>query len=380
MRRLIFVNYKHMKPFGLVFKALAWVALVSSPFGLAEGVPFRESTTGAAETGSEGQGSTIAQLKQRAVISWLQSYLGDRFPQVEKHIGKDFGEKYILDYQVGKSAENKTQVEIKGSLDANGLKRWLNLLETRAKGNSTATPLLVLSSSAPGLTILPSETPARASDSQLGQAIVALGNPILQKFNGKLIVGEVGVSTAEPPKSEREVRDVASSLSRRGQSLALWFHLAACKTCGGYRLDTHLLQLNQGRRALARSDDLALSSADLVNGVKLRAALKQPFTELQAELEELISSGALSGNAYALIFENVPNYESYKTLEKQISALDYLIEPTFSSAQAGTFSMDVMSPLGSDELMQRITTQVFTGFSLKRVSVDSRKLVVRYSK
>lgn len=374
--------------FGSSFaKALIMVGLIQSLLSATahgEGVAFTES--GPLGTPAPGQtdlqATAIAQLKYQAISNYLAQYLGPRFAQFEKMISKDFGEKYILDYKVGKSSKDKTQIELVGHLDANGLKRWVRLMETKGKSNSGMTPVLVVSSSVPGYPLISWDTPIRLRDSAVAQSLQSSAGAVLQKFNIKLSVADLnGLTLREPPKGESDISNLKSAASHGGaHNSVLWMHVEPCKSCGGLRLDSFFYNLAQNRRVVARSDDLTLSPTDVGNVTKFKNAIKQPMAQLQTDIEEAFSSGAAFGSNYIVRIEGIENYASFKNIEDELTRLDCVLQLVPRAAEKNSASFKLLASVSVDELSQRLAQEPFPGFRLKPQSSDSRSLVMQYVK
>ncbi len=317
----------------------------------------------------------LPDLKQRAVLEFLQRYLGERYDQYAPQVTADFAEGYILDYKVGK-AGNRLQVI--GHLDAERLKGWIRLAETK-KGSTGVKPMLVISSTIPGLTISPSQTGARVREGALGQTLQAEAAAAFQKVNAKLgVPGGPGLS--HPPRIDSELRALRDYGNSEGYSVALWAHLVPCRTCGGARLDLFLYNLSQARRVLAKSEDLPLSGGDFNSSPRLKTVLKAPFAAFRNDLEALVSSGQIFSAAYFLTVEGVENYRVYKLIESGLGELDYIIQSVMKFSSPKIAEFEILTTLPGQELLSRLDNESFSGFDLKPVRVDSHNLVMRYSK
>lgn len=343
------------------------VALFLSLKAFGGGAPF--------SVGGQAESQDVSELKRQAVLDYLARALGPRFQQYEKAVTPEFAERYILDYKVSRSGGNR--VQLTGHLDAEALKGWIRLSETKG-GKNAFRPMLLISSSIPGLTISPKETASKVRESALGQQILSEATAAFQKVNAKLTVPDGGPSLSAPPRAEGEIRTLRDV--GEGYSCALWVHLSPCKSCGGSRLDLFVYNLGQARRVLGKSEDLALSGGDFNSAPRVKTALKAPFAEFKNDLEEIVSNGQLFSSSYRLVVEGVESYRAYKRLETEIGELDYLNQVVLKRVEPKVAEFEVLSSLGGEEVLSRLDGETFNGFRLKPVRVDSHHLVVKYSR
>ncbi len=349
-------------------------ALLFSSLGLGEGVTF---TQAAPDPGGnpDAQTGLIAQLKLKAVTEYLQNYLGPRFASVERTVNFDFSERYVLDYKVGRTAD-RTQIQVVGHLDSEGLKRWVRTLDAKTKGN-TLSPFLVLTSTLPNLPYAVGDTAARAKDSVFAQTLLSEINSGLQKYNIKVATTETSrIGLKGPPMNDNDIKTLRD---QSGGNSALWVTVAPCKGCNGIRLDMYFYNLTQSRRLLAHSDDITISMNDLSDKAKLKTALKLPIGQFHAEFDEVVTSGTLTSTAYDVTVEQVNSYKTFKTIESSLGKLDFIVQAVLNRTEPTVAGFQVLSPLSAQELAQRLAAENFQGFHLKPVRVDSKSLVVRYS-
>lgn len=325
------------------------------------------------------QSQLIAELKYRAVSEWLQGYLGGRYPQFEKSVTPDFAERYVLDYKVARTGNNREAMQLTGHLDGDSLRRWVRLLETK-KGNYSLKPVFLLSSSIPGLTFSANETLEKVKGSPLGEVVLGFANQQFHKLNVKTTIAERGVPTQNPPKNEAELRALREFGVQTGNNLALWTHISPCASCGGARVDVLVYGLTGPRLVLALNDDLALQPKDFGNTERLKAVFSPIFQEFHSEFESAISEGKLFATEYELIVEGLDSYRMYKLIETEFNKVEYLSQPVLRQAENRTARFSVLSSLSSEDLAQRIQGSRFANFQLKPVRVDSRSISVRYLK
>ena len=87
----------------------------------AEGQPFTIDAGTVNPDNPDQELAAASGLKYRAVVEWLQRYLGGRYAEIEKMVTPEFAEKYILDYKVGRNPGNRALYQLTGHLDADSL-------------------------------------------------------------------------------------------------------------------------------------------------------------------------------------------------------------------------------------------------------------------
>ena len=360
--------------------ALFLLVSLAAPVAKAEGQPFTIDATGVTVDNPDQELATASGLKYRAVVEWLQNYLGARYPEVEKMVTPEFAEKYVLDYKVGRNPGNRTVFELTGHIDAESLKRWARVMLTKNEGGNSMKPVLLVSSTVPGLTLSPGETGARLASSALIQDLLGISNNAFQKFNSHVTPFDGGLSLSQPPRTDAELKQLHDQAIAKGGNSALWFRLIPCKSCGGMRMDTFLYNLTHSRLALVRSDDLSLAPEDFSHPEKLRSALKNTGRQLQSEVDEMVSNGTLFSASHRIVVEGVDNYRAFQDLELELPRLDFINQCILKRSESKLAEFEVLTPLNIEELSQRLQQEAFGGFKLKPVRVDSQSLVMRYSK
>jgi len=323
-----------------------------------------------------GADDNITELKQKAIIEYLQAYLGARFESYAAQVTPEFAERYVQDYKVNRSSG---KIQVTGHLDADGLKGWVRLSETK-RGANTVKPVFLLSSSIPGLTLAPSQTAAKTREGGMGQVFLSETAVAFQKLNAKLGVGSGSISLNQPPRNDSELRKLEDFAKSDGFTSAVWVHLVPCKTCGGARLDTHFYNLNPARQVLARSDELPLGASEFANSARLKQALKGPVQALRADIEEKISNGALFSNAYRLTVQGLENYRAFKVLQSNITETDFIISATLKRSEHKMAEYEILSSLSAEEIGSRLDSESFDGFRLKTLSVDAPNVVVKFGR
>jgi len=340
------------------------VLLMLSQVAWAEGEPFSVYAPAppAGPEYAEQEALLVSQLKYRAVIDWLQKYLGnEKYRQIESLITRDFAENYILKSKKGRLAADRTQLEVSGDLNTRGLVRWLRGVETNRRGGSLR-PVLILSSDLPFFSVS-ADRSVKYKDANFAQVYLGLLNSELQKFNVKVVPYDVsGVSLTQPPLVESDVRTLRDQ-SRN--NTALWVNLSTCRTCGGARMDTFFYNFSHKKPLIVRSDDLVLDSVILSNTERLRNVLKPPVQQFQAEFEELVSSGALFSSTYELNIEGIGAPRVYKAIDSELSKLDFIVSATLVRAGNRAAEYEIVSTLSYDELSANLKQAQFARTNLK---------------
>lgn len=367
-------------------KAFLFLFLFSFSVFAAEGAPFTISGTPEQEPGKteavlldnpEVQNTLINQLKQKAVVQWLQNYLGSRFASYQKSIADDFGEKYVMDYKVAKVPGQANTLEISGHIDSDALRKWSRISETKEKGGDAIRPVFIFSSNAQSLQSSPRDTLERTKDWPSAQLIFKEASTHFQKLNTKLFPLNGRMGFAGAPTTDNEVSNLSTELSGSNYNTAVWVQLSQCNGCATARMDLFVYSLAPGRLALIRSEDLSVSASQL-SGEKAKAHLAPFITSLHEGLDELISEGKLFSKDLTLRIEGIDAYRSYKLVEKDLQKQDFLSSPSLKGMEAATAEFNVTSNLSTEELAQRIQTASWSGFKLQAVRVDSNTIVMRY--
>lgn len=312
----------------------------------------------------------VARLKQDAVILWLRQYLKDSSSRFEKLITPEVAESYILDYQLAQKGANKDILELSGHLDTEALKGWVRLADTKGKGSNELRPILVMTNS--------------LNLSQQGQSAytaqsLQLLNQEAKKLNLK-IVPAVGSYPPQPPHTEKEISQLRTSTSEEPGNALVWMHLSKCRTCEFPRLDIFLYSLNRGALISTVSEDFPISLKQLDQPEKVKTALAPISKLFHQELERAISSGKFTATPLTITIEGIDNYLAYRKLDYVLSKQAFLSDWYPKAFVQNTAQFEAISQLGSQEVAQRI--EGLEGFEAKLspVRVDSRNIVMRYSK
>ena len=345
------------------------------PFSVA--APMVSSPQEGQEEGSSAK--LLARLKQDAVIYWLRDYLGNKSSKFEKLVTPQFAESYILDYKVSQKGTNKEIVELSGHLDAEALKGWLRVAETKGKGSSRLKPYLVISDSLPGTTVPNPKYFTQLGNSAFSLQTTELISQGLRKLNLDVspFAGQV---PSLPPRSEREIQSFKDALSQANGNLLVWVYLNQCRSCELPRVDIYLYSLNRTSVVLTVSEELTINLKQLDNSEQARKALEPIFNQFYQDLERTIAEGKLEAFPLTLTIEGIDNYLSYRKVEYALSKQEFFSDWTPKVFVQNTAQFEALSPLEAQEVARRIEKLALGELKLTPVRVDSRNIVMRYSK
>lgn len=359
---------------------LILLALFVSSLVLAEGVPFVLSSNSLPPSPDDvHQSALIGRLKYQAVVDYLQRLMGARYARYEGLVTPDFAERYVLDYQVNR-LPGRNAIELNGHLDGDALKRWVRVTETKTAGSSSLKPAFLISSSVPGLTILPRETEKAIREMTVGQTVYSMISPVFNKVNAKISpIDDSSVSLTEPPKRDSEMRSLRDFAIGGSRNSVAWVHFSPCKGCG-VRVDIILYNLAQSRLVVAKSDNVPFEARDFSNSERLRAMLKEPLHDFSVDFEEAISNGSLFAASHRVVVEGIDTFRGYKQVETAMQGQDYIVGASLKRSEPGLAEFSVLSPLSIKDLAQHFATSAFTGFELKPSRVDRESVTLKYTK
>jgi hypothetical protein len=381
----------------LWFPSLCVLSLFYSSFAStelkAEGRPFIISSTslGSAPPSDPGvpepapnEGIIIERLKQMVVADYLRQALGARFQEYAQKLTTEFSEDYILDYKVSRKENTATPgatplLELTGHLDVDGLNRWVRLNETKARGSASLRPVFVISSEAPGLNYSPGNSAATSKTTSLGQIFYSELGRVFKKFNTDLgLVADRSLLLAVPPESSSQIAELRDYAGTGGNNSVAWVHLQPCRTPGcGLRAEIHTYNLSQNRRLFVQSAPIKIGISEFGDTAKLQSAIEPLIQDYARRFEESVSKGTLFSTSYRLIVRNVDQYRGYKKLKTALSKLEYLVQAVPKRIRANESEFQVLSPLSSRELAQRLQITSFPGFKLAATSADANQIEVR---
>lgn len=360
--------------------AIAWATLPDKAF--AEGHEFEVS---ASELDSpvdpaEGSEALVTRLKQLAVRHYLSRALGEaRFAAVETTITAEFAERYILDYKLSRPPGGRPP-QLSGHLDAELLRRWARVTETRS-GERSVKPVFVYSSAVPGLTAAPRETVTRAREDAIPGALYALLSGHLQgKFNVRLTLADGPASLTHPPRTQTDMRSLQEFGASRDANAAVWMNLVPCKPCGGARLDSYFFNLSSGRAALIKRENIPIEGGETIGIERAKKLVKEAVKEFTAGFDDVISQGTATSGSLKLIIEAVDSYRGYKRVDTALGRLDFASQAVLKRVEPGLLEFEILTSIPPAEMQDKLALANFPGFSLKPVRIDSTTVVMRYSR
>src|SRR5262245_54194114 len=113
-----------------ILLSLALLALPATP-ARADIEDFKISSAQLSAEDTADTQSMLAKLKHSAIIAFL-SRVGLDHKSLEEVVTPEFADQYIVDYKVSRRGGN---TELSGHLDADGLRRWARLAQTKSRGN-----------------------------------------------------------------------------------------------------------------------------------------------------------------------------------------------------------------------------------------------------
>jgi len=376
-----------MKGFELSFAKFLTIVLITV-FGLTARAeaPFSVSapltTTPQTETESseDATPALLSKLKQDAIIQWLKDYLGNKASRYEKWVTPKFAESYILDYKVTQKGANKELVELSGHLDTEALKGWLRLADTKGQEGGQIRPALIMTDSLSDFALQNPDYFTQKGSSVYSQISIQLLNQELKKLNLKATPTNE-VVTSSPPKDEKGISRIKDLLATEGANAAIWLYLNKCRSCEFPRLDIYLYSLERGGSLLAMiSEELPCSLKQLDNAEKSKTVLTPIFTQFQQDFERVIAEGRFSALPLTITVEGIENYLGYRKIDYALSKQSYFSEWLPKTFIQNTAQFEAMSTLGSEEVAQRIEHLGLADIKLTLVRVDSRNIIVRYSR
>jgi len=362
--------------FFLSFPFLIWA---EAPFAVSASLSQTTDGQEAPNPDALSSSALVARLKQDAVIFWLRQYLKDKSSRFEKLVTPELAESYILDYQLAQKGANKDVLELSGRLDTEALKGWLRLVETKGKGSGELRPLLVMTDSLSGISFSKPDYLSQLGDSAYTAQALNLLNQEAKKLNLKIFPA-AGSFPNQPPRTEREILQLRTSAKDESSNAIVWLHLTKCSNCEFPRLELFLYSLNRGALIFSMSEDLPLSPKQLEQSEKVKAVLTPIAKQFHEELEKAISTGKFSATPLTITIEGIDNYLAYRKLEYVLSRQPFLSDWFPKAFVKNTAQFEAISQLGAEDVAQRIENLGDLEAKLSPVRVDSRNIVMRYSR
>lgn len=323
-------------------------------------------------SGDESLRELISRLKQDAVILWLRDYLGEKANSYEKSVTPDFAESYILDYRVTRTGENKNIIQLSGHIDTDSIKGWLRVSATKLSGNSSLKPALVVSSS-------PNISLSEGQQNVLENSVKANLNRELKKL--RVAFSDIQPPPLDaPPRDESGITELASRFQSKGFNFAIWVYLNRCRSCSMARLDIYSFSLSNAQVVTSLSEELPSFMISLQTEEQANSLLSPFFKTFQQDFERAIAEGRTSSQIVTLTVEGLENYRAYKKLEYLLSQQSFFSDLTPKHFIQNTAQFEAVSPLNSTDVARRIQALSFSEGKVDLVRVDSRNVIVRYSR
>lgn len=342
-----------------------------------DGITFQVSSP-LAEDYSGQRLKYLSDLKHRAVIEWIQSNVAAGSVNVDE-LTNEFTEKYILDFKVNRGRVSGQDVlQMTGHLDGVGLQRWVRLLRAKNEGESLRA-LLILSSDYSDDRLYASQTRLSTQGKTLGQVSYRLFNQALSKYNSGIDTVDLrGLPMSTPPRKRGKIARLADFGPLKKYKTALWLHYSPCPRCGGSRLNLFFYDLGQSRLSIAQSHNLQLQPSDTYAATRVEKALENSLASFESKMDELIKGGGLFSSVFHMIVQGIQNYPAFLQLEKELESSRQVLKSTLREAAPGGAKFEIMSPVDVKAFSAQLPNEVFKGFKLEVLRIDSGTLVVRY--
>lgn len=364
----------------IIFFSLSSFMLLADETPFSVSAPLNSVTQAETESSEDATPALLSKLKQEAIMQWLRQYLGNKATRYEKLITAKFAEGYILDYKVAQKGANKEIVELSGHLDTEALKGWLRLAESKGQEGGQIRPTLIMTDSLVDFTAPNPDYLSQTGSSVYTQTSIQVLNQELKRLNLKLNPASEH-PLFPPPRDEKGMSRLKESLSMNGANAVVWLYLNKCKSCESPRLDIYLYSLERNGSLLSLiSEELPLTLKQLDNADKTKTALSPLFNQFQQDFERAIAEGKFSALPLTITVEGIDNYLGYRKIDYALSKQSYFSDWLPKTFVQNTAQFEAMSNLTSDEVAQRIETLGLGEGKLSLVRVDSRNIIVRYSR
>ncbi len=104
------------------------------------------------------------------------------------------------------------------------------------------------------------------------------------------------------------------------------------------------------------------------------------FKDFQKNFERAIAEGKTKSALVTLTIDGIDNYRNYKKLEYVLSQQTFWSDWVPKSFSRSTAQFEAVSPLNASDVARRIESLSFSTGKLQLVRVDSRNVVMRYSR
>lgn len=364
----------------IIFCFITFVSLVFAEAPFSVSAPLSSTLQPESENSEDATPALISRLKQDAIIQWLRQYLGNKAVNYEKLVTAKFAESYILDYKVAQKGANKDTIELSGHLDTEALKGWLRLADTKDDKDGQIRPSLIMTDS---LAEFASPSPdyfGPEGSSNYTQIATSLLSTQLKKLNLKATPTHQNFSYP-PPRDEKGIDQVKNALATEGTNSVIWLYLNKCRSCESPRLDIYLYSLEKNGTLLTTiTEELPISLKQLDNVEKAKGALTPIFNQFHQVLEQVISEGKFTALPLTITIEGIENYLEYRKVDFALGKQTFFSDWLPKAFVQNTAQFETVSNLTSSEVAQRIESLGLADVKLISVRVDSRNIVMRYSR
>ena len=354
------------------------IAFAEAPFSVS--APITSMPQAEAESSEDASAALLSRLKQDAVVQWLRQYMGNKASRYEKLVTPKFAESYILDYKVAQKGPKNEIIELSGHLDTEALKGWLRLADTKEDKGGQLRPSLILTDSLADFSSPSPDYFGPQGASAYTQVATQLLNAELKKLNLKASLFDQNLTYA-PPRDERGMGQLKSALSTEGTNAAIWLYLNKCRKCESPRLDIYLYSLEKnGTLLTSLTEELPINLKQLDNVEKTKTALTPVFTQFQQVLEQVIAEGKFTALPLTITVEGIENYLEYRKIDFALGKQTFFSDWLPKAFIQNTAQFETVTNLSSSEVAQRIENLGSGEIKLLSVRVDSRNIVMRYSR
>ncbi|NDD03815.1 MAG: hypothetical protein EB078_02815 [Proteobacteria bacterium] len=116
------------------------------------------------------------------------------------------------------------------------------------------------------------------------------------------------------------------------------------------------------------------------NSDKLKTGLAPIFKEFHQEFERAIAEAKLSSAPLTLTIEGIDSYSGYRKLEYSLGKQSFLSQIIPRAFVQNTAQFEMLSVLSTEEVARRVQESLAAEFKLSPIRVDSRNIVMRYSR
>ncbi|NBT60014.1 hypothetical protein EBT16_14670, partial [bacterium] len=128
------------------------------------------------------------------------------------------------------------------------------------------------------------------------------------------------------------------------------------------------------------TEELPINLKQLDNVEKTKTALTPVFTQFQQVLEQVIAEGKFTALPLTITVEGIENYLEYRKIDFALGKQTFFSDWLPKAFIQNTAQFETVTNLSSSEVAQRIENLGSGEIKLLSVRVDSRNIVMRYSR